>query len=568
MKTQIRNLLLLLFFSFRAFSQTILYVDGSKVINGNGTFANPFNKIMNAVWSTTTNSHVIINIRGGVYYENLWLDRSGLPNGYYTIQRYQNEQVILDGSLSTSTPNQGVIIQSASYVRVQNLIVRNFSGNFSKGIGIYCFNGNSSNIEILNNEVYNINQPSNTPTSSDNSNPIVVLGHNPNNNAHFISNILIANNIVHDCNTGYSEGIQVNYDTRNFEIRNNKVFNIKNIGIVAGGFHNYGNSPVDKKATNGKIWLNEVYNCKSPIAIAAGIYIDGAKNVVAERNIVYDCQKGMSINCETPNKIAENDTIRNNFIFNNLRGAINFGGNTASGKVINSAILNNSTFQNFNPAIIAPSPDNFGEITIYNAENSKVMNNIFHSGNQNKLLNCQYPNVPTNLVINNNNWYSDAPLASDAFRYFTCSNMNFTAYKSCSSQDQNSVYGNPYFQNGIMGNLRIRCASAAINIGQNAIYGGLTDYFGEIRKLGNNLDAGADEFERYKHQSNQTGNWLSIGTWQLNAVPLPCDEVQIKSGHRVNLLNGQNTSCKMLQIETNASVDCSNGANLSINPNN
>jgi hypothetical protein len=510
---------------------------------------------------------VIINIRGGSYHENLWLDRSGIPNGYYTIQPYQNEQVIIDGTGLTS--REGIIVQSSNYVRVQGLVVRNFLGNSAIGIGVYCVNANTSYVEILNNEIYQISQPLLIPSPSDNAFPLVVYGDSFSATPYFISNILLANNKVHDCNTGYSEGVQINYDTRNFEVRNNEVYNIRGIGIVAAGFH----GGLDKRAINGKIWLNKVYNCKSPIAQAAGIYIDGAKNIIAERNLIFGCQKGMAINCEVPNRVTENDTLRNNFVFLNSRGAFNLGGfnSVNGGRVSNSAIINNTTFQNFDPNILEPEETqaiDFGEITIAYATDSKVMNNIFHAGNHTKLLNCQFPSVPVNLVLNNNDWYADVALASDAFRYFTCSNAVFNTYKSCSGQDQNSIFGNPYFQSSITGSFRIRCASAAINLGSNSVYGGQTDYFGETRKLGNNIDAGADEFERYKHQSSQTGNWLSASTWQLNLVPLPCDDVLLKSGHKVNLLVGQNASCKTIQSEPNAVFDSPNGAKFMANPSN
>ncbi len=565
MKTLLKTIAILALLSNTAYAQTNFYVDGNASTNGTGTFASPFNKIMFAIWATTNNSYTNINIRGGTYHENLWIDKSGLPNGYLTIQPYQAEQVIIDGT-GTAT-KEGLIVQSSNYVRVQGLIVRNFLGNSAIGIGVYCVNGNSSYIEILNNEIYQISQPLLTPQPSDNAFPLVVYGDSFSANPYFISNILIANNKVHDCNTGYSEGVQINYDTRNFEVRNNEVYNIRGIGIVAAGFH----GGLDKKATNGKIWLNKVYNCKSPIAQAAGIYIDGAKNVVAERNIVFGCQKGMAINCEVPNKITENDTLRNNFVYSNTRGAFNLGGyNTANGgRVINSAIINNSTFQNFDPNILEPqetSPVDFGEITIAYATDSKVMNNIFNAGNHTKLLNCQYPSVPSNLILNHNDWYANVSLASDAFRYFTCTNDNFNAYKTCSLQDQNSVFGNPYFQQGATGNLRIRCASVAINLGLNSIYGGQNDYFGEARKLGSNIDAGADEFERYKHLSSQSGNWQNTSTWQTNLVPLPCDDILLKSSHKINLTSGQSASCKTIQSEPNSVFDCPRGAIFIANP--
>ena len=567
-------LLLCLLLSIRVFPQTFIYVNGSAPSGGTGTFASPFNKISHAITAAANNSYTIINVRAGTYAEKLWIDKSGTPTGYLTIKPYQNETPILDGTtvaFSPTEPKEAVTIQSASYVRIEGLKIQNYVSDFAKGISVYCNNYNSRFIEIINNDISNVS----VIQSDKSTNPLVVFGHSYVGAATYIDNVLISGNKIHDCNTGYAEGIQINYDTRNFEVKSNKVYNITNIGIVAGGYH----EGINKRSINGKIWLNEVYNCKSPFAIAAGIYIDGAKNVTAERNIVYDCQKGMAINCEVLGKIAENDTIRNNFIYNNTRGAINIGGNNpsnSSGHVVNSAVLNNSTFQNYNPSILAPnetSPINFGEITLYYSLNCKVVNNIFHAGNYNILLNGQNvpppaPSPSQNILLNNNVWFSNVSLVSDSYRYFGINANNLYNFQAQTSQDLNSVYGNPHYQSGSTGNLRIRCASAAINLASTTAYAGQADYFGETRKVGNKIEAGADEFERYKHQSSNTGNWLSTSTWQLNLVPLSCDDVLIKSGHKVNLLGTQNTSCKTILTEPNSVFDCPKTAIFSVNPNN
>jgi len=554
--------LLLVLLTFSVAAQTNLYVNVSAPGGGNGSFASPYNTIQTAINAATPNSYTIINVRGGTYRENLWIEKSGTSSGYLTIKPYLNEVVRLDGTNQTS--KEALIIQGSSYVRIEGLIIQNYIADFAKGIGIYCTNSSTSNIQIVKNEIYNINVTNNSSSC----NPLVVYGHSASNAAFYISNILIAENKVHDCNTGWSEGIQVNYDTRNFEIRSNEVYNITNIGIVAGGFH----GGINRRATNGKILQNKVYNCKSPFAIAAGIYIDGAKNVTAERNTVYNCQKGMSINCEINGKTAENDTLRNNYVYLNTRGAFNIGGNahtSSSGYVINSAIINNSTFQNFNPAIAAPgesSPINFGEITLYYAENSKVINNIFYAGAYNQLVNAQYPSTPSGFQMNYNLWFSDVSLYGESFRYYGCSSGDFNTFKACSN-GPNSLFSTPYYQAPAQGNLNIRCASQAINAGSTAVYGGATDYSGTPRVRGTKIDIGADEFERYKHLSKASGNWLTPGTWALNLVPLPCDDVVIKSSHKVSLNNGQNARCKTLETEPNAVLDAPKGAVLLATPN-
>jgi hypothetical protein len=555
-----RKIPLIFFFllTTASFAQINIYVNSTASNGGSGSLGQPFNKIQTAIANVVPNSFTIINIAGGTYNENIWIDKSGLPNGYLTLRPYLNGTVILDGTNQVS--KDAIIIQGANYVRIEGLVIQNFIADFAKGIGIYCTNANSSFIEIIGNEIKNINTVINTNSCF----PLVCYGFSSVNQANFISNITIAQNKVHDCNTGFSEGIQVNYDTRNFEISGNEVYNITNIGIVAGGFH----GGINKQATNGKITQNKVYNCKSPFAIAAGIYIDGAKNITAERNIVTDCQKGMAINCEINGKTAENDTIRNNLVCLNTRGGFNFGGNaptTTSGSVSNSAILNNSTFQNFNPLILAPGesiPINFGELTLYFSENSKVINNIFHAGNHNQMLNCQGI-LPNNFTLNNNVWFADVALYAESFRYFTCFQNNLGGYQLCSGKEQASVFGNPYYQNPSQGNLKIRCASAAISVGSNSIFAGPKDYFGENR-INNTLDAGADEFEKYWHESTFSGNWDSQNSWALKLVPIPCDEVLIKAGNIISVNNSQPVNCKLIKIENSGVLNLQSGSLINL----
>jgi hypothetical protein len=61
---------------------------------------------------------------------------------------------------------------------------------------------------------------------------------------------------------------------------------------MQGGYKVSKNVALDV-ARNGVIRGNVVYNCKSPYASAAGIYADGADDVLIERNICYNNQYGL-----------------------------------------------------------------------------------------------------------------------------------------------------------------------------------------------------------------------------------------------------------------------------------
>ena len=117
---------------------------------------------------------------------------------------------------------------------------------------------NSSNISILNNEFSNIDYSPNAvgevPTSSENSQPIIVYGKDPSSPN---TNIVIDGNTIHDCETGWSEGLSINGNVDGFEVTNNHLYNITNIAIAAIGHEGECTNPALDQARNGIIKNND-----------------------------------------------------------------------------------------------------------------------------------------------------------------------------------------------------------------------------------------------------------------------------------------------------------------------
>lgn len=521
--------LLLMVCTHISFAQTIIFVQANAPAGGNGTIARPFNKIADALYTAPNGQPTTIYLRAGTFKEAVFIFKSGNTSGFLSIEPYQNETVILDGTEVSNSPKEGVVIVNQSYVRIKGLKIRNYIGNYSKGIAII---EASHHIEILNNEIEQIHFSSNDVSPlqnySLNTNPIVVR----NINTIPAHTFLIKGNKVHDCRTGYSEGIQVSGNVDNFVIEENIVYNIKNIGIVAGGFHG-----LNTYARRGKIFNNVVYNCKSPVALAAGIYIDGARNITAERNKVYNCQRGFAINCETPNQYASRDTLRNNIAYNNTRAGFSMGGlNSAyGGWVDSSAIVYNTSYNNFQNTLEPEetSPADFGEITLDFSKNSVVKNNIFHNGNRSRILNSYSSYI--NLQLNHNLWFSDGSLSNLLFVYNSTPYYAFSNYQNTTNQDRQSVVGQPSFMNAALGDFRLLCNSKAIGIADLAVNRGNTDFGGGSRLYGTYPDAGADEYENTIIKSISSGAWHSTTTWDCNCVPIACDTVMIQNSHIISI---------------------------------
>ncbi len=77
------------------------------------------------------------------------------------------------------------------------------------------------------------------------------------------------------------EALSLNGNIDGFEINGNEIYNNTNIGIVAIGYEGECPDPNLDQARNGVIINNLVYQNPSAYDAAAGIYIDGGKNIVA-----------------------------------------------------------------------------------------------------------------------------------------------------------------------------------------------------------------------------------------------------------------------------------------------
>jgi len=338
--------------------------------------------------------------------------------------------------------------------------------------------GSCQNIEIRNNDISQVNfstDPDPEVNYDTNSYPLLIYGTGA------IQNVTIDGNTVHDSQTGFSEGIAVNGNVDGFDITNNLVYNISNIGIDAIGHE--GTASVNDQARNGTIKGNVVRDCKSPYATSAGIYVDGATDVIIENNEVYNCQWGIEVGCENADKTTSDITVRNNFIYNNDDAGIAIGGfnypfddgslpdpnEEESGKVIDCSIINNSCYNN--DKIDGSIGGESGELSISYTENCTIANNIFYTKN-NDLVNL---GRSENLTLDYNLYYK----------------TGVANYGFISNQDANSSYGDPQFISTSTPDLHLSSNSPAIDNGDDSVEIGSTDFDGDSRVQGGTVDIGA-----------------------------------------------------------------------------
>ena len=80
---------------------------------------------------------------------------------------------------------------------------------------------------------------------------------------------------------------------------------------------------------------------------AAGIYVDGGRDIVIENNVVAECDLGIEIGAENAAITTENVTVRNNVVSRNEKAGIVFGGyDEAVGRVESCMFLGNTLWEN------------------------------------------------------------------------------------------------------------------------------------------------------------------------------------------------------------------------------
>ncbi len=416
--------------------------------DGIGTKERPWNTIRQALIDIPLDEDdATVIVRGGIYKipEVLYFDseRGGSEGKYFTIKAYKDEEVIIDGSLLVDNFSAMVSFSAASYIRIKGLTFTNLTGLKS---GIYITN-TSHHIRIINNTLRDMTwvvdsatDDPNKPTPSDNLNPIAVIGNHPTEPVH---NIVIRGNQLSNIIPGYSEGIKIVGNVTDFVVAKNHIHHIANIGIVAAGNYTWvqdasgATIPSEvNHARNGVIRDNIVHHAISPVANSAGIYLDGARNVLVRGNTSYNNGVGFSVGSEQAGDASDN-TLRRNIAYDNIDAGLVVG--TADANVVafvkNTTIVKNEFRNNYTKGGYG------GEMTIQSVDGLKVNNNLFSSRSDIIIVASQ---PSTNLHLDSNLYHGISNTPDNAV--FDWGGINGVSYQSLSDyqaatcNDLRSIY--------------------------------------------------------------------------------------------------------------------------------
>ncbi len=431
----------------------------------------------------------VICARGGIYSQRLTITRSGQAGAPIIFQSYPGETAVLDGSaLSVPAAANGLVyIKGASYIIFNGFELRNYRTAVQDIVPIgILISGLAHHVELRNNQIHAIEHNGIFINGTD-AHGVAVYGRSGTQSIH---HIIIDNNELYNLKLGSSEALTINGNVENWQVTNNTLHDMNNIGIDAIGFE--GTAPANDQARNGVIGRNHIYNIDSfgnpaygAERSAACIYVDGGKQITIQLNKVEYCNLGIEIASEHAGRATSYVTVRNNLISNNSEVGLAMGGyDTKRGATQNCTVVSN-TFYNNNT-----SNDWGAELYIqYNTSNNIIWNNIFATSSARRYI-ASWSAVMSNNQLDYNLFFA-AGGAGGKWEWKGKTYTSFSTYRSASGNDAHSLNGkNPL----LSVDLHLQSGSPAINKGFNTSKSGRIDMDSQLRIFNTRMDIGADEW--------------------------------------------------------------------------
>lgn len=462
--------------------------------NGNGdgsSYSSPCS-LNDGLWNVKPGQ--TLYLLGGTYdYKGDWgftINCKGTANAYITIRNYPGEKAVITNSYAGGKDSEayGIVIDpSACYFILEGIEISNITSYCAYGIA--CWDGGQNHFIIRNTEIYNIKTNAANPEKETDSgaNGILIYAENK-DEAYVAKNIAIIENELYNCVTGWCECLSVTANAENVYILENYVHDNTNIGIDFNGNLTYTkakgtewNQPRYSIASG-----NRIENSVCGYAECAGLYCDGARDILFEQNIITGSQYGIEIGSEEKVEAypVKNIIVRNNIVADNLVTGIRVGGyeTSSTGVVYNVKIYNNTIVNNCS----ATKGD--AEIIIAKVDGVEIINNIVLEDKNFQLVKSDFNESYTkNVVVRNNLFYvKNIDKTEYEFGMYAKTQMGTAAFDAL-------VGTNIYEQLTLNSDYSPSPNSPAVDRGENLDVG-LYDFYLKTRKV-NALDLGAVELQ-------------------------------------------------------------------------
>lgn len=474
-----------------------IYVAADGNDSNNGSVSAPLKSINLALSKALAGDTVFV--RAGTYYDRINFNSSGLLGKNITLKAYPGERPLIDGSQTTASGWMAMVsFANAKFLTIDGFDIAHFQtsngGVDPMGISI---TGNSRGISILNCNIYDIK---NFHLTNRSAHAIFILG----NGSEAMRDITVSGCTVHDTQTGTSENVTFAGNVDGFTFTHNKIYDTENIGvIIAGGDNLHPTGDIKTNyARNGIVSDNEVYQVSMTKSTnywglnnygAIGIYVCGGAGTIIERNIVYNCDRGIGLVSESNELSTQTCIVRNNFVYNCNRTGIYMGDylNYTTGGTKDCYVVNNTLFQN------NKEKGAFGEIEgeirlTERCTNNVIRNNIIYARPTDVFIH-KYTATGSDNIIDNNLYFTTgtAKWIWNGTEY-----TDYNAWKTASAQDANSTNGvDPMLVNISTPDLRIQSGSPAKNSGAviSESVNGKTDIDNKPRTESGKISKGAQQ---------------------------------------------------------------------------
>jgi hypothetical protein len=460
----------------RIVRSTIFYVSTQgNDLNAGTDVIHAWRHIQKAFDSATPGSTVFVE--PGKYNEKLTLHVSGTADaGPITFQADGPlGSVVISGR--NKRGHHLIDIANQSYVIISGFDLRDDLG-VRDGSGIR-IEGSASNIQVLGNRIHRI--------KGSDAMGITVYGTDPVEGIHDLN---IAGNEVYDCQPAHSEALTLNGNVYNFSVTGNTVHDVNNIGICFIGHEGTSPDAATDQARDGICSGNRVYKARSSYGdgYAAGIYVDGGRDIVVERNVVSESNLGLEVGCEHAGQTASGITVRDNVLFDNDKAGLAFGGYDVSvGRVLDCQFLNNTFYHN------DQKRKGNGELWVQWASGNTIANNLIVANRQGLLVDAEIGSVGN--TSDDNLFFVDQRPGNAHFVWHGAEYDDYATYRSASGQDAASRLTDPLLVAAAKSDFHLSANSPAINAGDPSFVPGIgeLDIDGQERVAGGRVDIGADE---------------------------------------------------------------------------